>query len=144
MAADMSPIGSKLNALQADDTELAGARLESARLGVALAKQDEESAGRHAAYLRKHRDDDVDRFQLSLLLTNENEAARFLIDRLENPVRRVDALVSVQRFEEPLSAPPGEIAQRRKWSALVSRPDVQKAIAKVGSVQSFALQPPNW
>jgi tetratricopeptide (TPR) repeat protein len=133
-----------LATVQPEDASLAGTRLESVRLAIALAKQDEKSAGRHTAYLRKHRDDDVSRFQLSLLLTNENEAAMFLIDRLENPVRRLDALVSVQRYDEPPSAPPGEIAQRRKWEALVARPDVQKAIAKVGSVQTFPLQSPAW
>jgi tetratricopeptide (TPR) repeat protein len=114
-------------------------QLESVRHAAAVELNAKDEAARALTYLREHQADDPGTYQWALIRAkDENEGARFLIARLADPNLRGDALSDVQNFTEPL-VPPRAMEWRTRWTALVARPDVQAAIAKVGRVEHYAL-----
>lgn len=116
-------------------------QLESVRLMAAVELGESQKAANALAFLRDHRADAEGTFQSALLVSSEqDEAAGVLIDRLMDPARRLDALLGVQEFAER-PATPRMALWRDLTKALVARPDVQRAISKVGSVERFDLAP---
>jgi hypothetical protein len=113
-----------------------------ARLAAALAKGDERLANESLAYLRKHQQDWISAYQIALLRSNHlEEAAKLLIARLHDPSDYQVALNEVQTYHEP-PAPPVIMRLRERWRQVVSRPDVQRAIAAVGRVEVFDIPGP--
>lgn len=109
---------------------------------LAAAQGDPREVRESLAYLRAHQHDAVAIYQDALLrLGRSRDAARLLIARLRDPETCRAALLEVQTYREP-SAPASVLRQRARWRALVSRPDVQRAIARVGHVETSDLPPP--
>ncbi|MES1201370.1 MAG: hypothetical protein ABUS57_07950 [Pseudomonadota bacterium] len=65
---------------------------------------------------------------------NLDEAARFLIERLNDPKERTSALVDAQRYITASNRSAFDREDDERWSALVARPDVQAAIAQYGRI----------
>jgi hypothetical protein len=116
-------------------------QLESVRLASALDSGDTAARNKSLDYLRKHRADAESTLLWMLVWANElDEAARILIERLEEPRSRRDALVELQSYIEP-PAPPRLMQYREHWAALLARPDVRAAASRAGTVQSFSIAP---
>lgn len=114
-------------------------QMHGARYTAALQKGDTEIAGESFAYLEKHRDDALETWQWTLVRANRlDEAAALLIERLQDPVLRSEALDDVQDYANP------EPASRRavwnaRWAQIKNRSDVRRAIDKVGRIESFRI-----
>jgi len=84
------------------------------------------------AYLREHRDDSDDTWQLVLLDAGDFDgAAALLIARLRDPETRYEALGEVQEYL-PLPRLPKQAEELARWEKLVTRTDVAAAINEVG------------
>ncbi len=84
------------------------------------------------AYLREHRDDAEDTWQLALIDAGDFDgAAALLITRLQDPDKRYEALGEVQEFL-PLPRLPNQAEELERWKRLVARADVAAAIDEVG------------
>ena len=106
--------------------------VESVLYRCALAQGNATEAATRFAYLSDHRDDAPTVYDLVLLEAGrEDEAASLLISRLDNPWRRSGALMSVQQFR-PGAETPHDARLRQRWRSIVTRSDVQGAIAQVG------------
>lgn len=91
--------------------------------------------------LRAHKAEEPDTLQDALLLRGKlDEAASLLIERLENPEWRTDALVDMQHYTDVALAPM-EKTIHDNWNTVTARPDVQAALQKVGRVETFAIAP---
>lgn len=124
---DLSPIGEM--------------EMQAVKLRIAVDRHDEAAAASAMAYLRGHRAEELDAWQDALLLRGQlDEAAALLIERLENPSWRSDALVRMQHYAETIETPM-EKAIHDGWNAVTARSDVQTALQKVGRVESFAIAP---
>jgi hypothetical protein len=116
-------------------------QIQLALLQAALASKDAKAARVHLETMRKNEAASPGSLQEALLYANEmEEAARLLIARLKDPVLRSDALSDLQDYQKSLQDPSHRLLQQR-WRALRSRPDVQKAIAEVGRVETYPLPP---
>jgi tetratricopeptide (TPR) repeat protein len=114
-------------------------QLELQKLRVALALPDERAATTALDYLGGHREDAISAYQQALLVAHrDDDAAMLLIARLREPQQRSAALLAVQTYEED-AAPPAVLEERTRWRALVSRADVQQAVAAVGRVARYPL-----
>jgi tetratricopeptide (TPR) repeat protein len=112
-------------------------QLEYVRLQIAIEKNDADSIAKHMAYLQKHRTDDIATWQRALLKHGDlDAAAALLIQRLQAPHWRSDALVEMQHYTQSEQTPAMKTMEQR-WNAVASRPDVQAALAKVGRVERF-------
>ena len=70
-----------------------------------------------------------------------DQAALYLIAQLKDEDRRGDVLLGAQNY----LATPGPDIQldfERQWRSVNARKEVQAAIAKVGRVESYHLEPP--
>lgn len=124
---DLSPIGQM--------------QLEGVKLRIAVDRGDESAASAATAYLRAHRAEEPDTLQDALLLRGKlDEAAALLIERLENPEWRTDALVDMQHYAD-VARTPMEKTIHDRWNIVTRRPDVQAALQKVGRVEKFAIAP---
>jgi tetratricopeptide (TPR) repeat protein len=124
---DLSPVGQM--------------ELEAVKLRIALDRHDEAAAATAMAYLREHRAEELDAWQDALLLRGQlDDAAALLIERLENPSWRSDALVAMQHYAETVETPMEKTIHER-WNAITGRPEVQAALQKVGRVADFAIAP---
>lgn len=124
---DLSPIGQM--------------QLEGVKLRIAVDRHDEPAASAAMAYLRAHRAEEPDTLQDALLLRGElDEAAALLIERLENPEWRTDALVDMQHYAD-VARTPMEKTIHDRWNTVTARPDVQAVLQKVGRVEKFAIAP---
>ena len=84
------------------------------------------------AYLRQHRDDAEDTWQLAMLDAGDFDgAAALLIARLRDPEKRYEALGEVQEYL-PLPRLPIQAEALARWEKLVTREDVAAAINEVG------------
>ena len=114
-------------------------QLESEKLRVAVAVDDERAAARALDYLRSHRDDAVSAYQRALLSAHrDDDGAALLITRLREPQLRSAALLAVQVYAQD-AAPAAGLEERGHWRALVARADVQQAISAVGRVAEYPL-----
>lgn len=124
---DLSPIGQM--------------QLEGVKLRIAVDRHDERATSAAMAYLRAHRAEEPDSCEDALLLTGKlDEAAGLLIERLENPQWRTDALVDMQHYAD-VDLTPMEKTIHDRWSAVTARHDVQAALQKVGRVETFSMAP---
>jgi beta-barrel assembly-enhancing protease len=102
-------------------------------------RHDEHAVALALDYLSAHRTEAVQAYQEGLLAAGRTEqAAQLLIQRLEDPRLRSDALLAVQEYGE-LMPPPPVLEEERRWRALIARPEVQAAINRVGSARRYAL-----
>lgn len=114
-------------------------QMQSVRHGALLALGEVAEAERTLQYLRDHQSDDVRAYQRALVRANDVEAAAtLLVARLENAEQRNDALLDVQ---DGLELPKTAVQQEyeRRWQALLARPDVEAAIARVGRREKFNI-----
>lgn len=113
---------------------------EHVRFTAAVLLGDRPEAARALAYLREHRLDAPLTFEQALLDENLlDEAAKSLVDRLNDPTTRSAALMSIQRYlDEP--EPKRVRVIRERWQRVVARPEVKAAVAAVGKVERFPLE----
>lgn len=124
-----------------DLTPIGQMQLEGVKLRIAVDRHDEQAASAAMAYLRAHRAEEPDTLQDALLLRGKlDEAAALLIERLENPDWRTDALVDMQHYADVVLTPL-EKAIHYRWNTVTARPDVQAALQKVGRVEKFNIAP---
>jgi len=117
-------------------------QLEYARLQIAIEKNDTGSVAKHMAYMQEHRTDDIGTWQRALLKHGDlDAAAALLIQRLQAPDWRSDALAEMQHYASTEQTPAMKTMEQR-WNAVTSRADVQTALAKVGRVERFDLVAP--
>lgn len=84
------------------------------------------------SYLREHREDSDDTWQLAMLDAGDFDgAAALLIGRLRDPQTRYEALGEVQEY---LAIPrlPKQAEERARWEKLLARADVAATINEVG------------
>jgi len=111
------------------------------RLASADQLGDAAEVEKQLAFLREHRDDSQATYQRGLISANRQEdAAKLLISRLQDPDLRMEALMEVQKFTQP-PLPKRAEQWRKRWRAMVARPDVIEAIRKVGVVSEYPLVP---
>ena len=65
-----------------------------------------------------------------------------MIARLDDPVRRSDVLYAVQDYLPQPHASKRQLAVQAAWIAVRSRADVATAIARVGRIESYAVNSP--
>jgi hypothetical protein len=107
-------------------------QLQHVRYRAYLQLADTQQADTVLAYLREHRADAEDTWQLAALDAGDFDgAAELLIARLRDPDQRYEALRGVQEYL-PLPLLPKQAEERARWEKLVSRADVAAAINEVG------------
>jgi tetratricopeptide (TPR) repeat protein len=116
-----------------------------AELSAALQLEDSAESTRLLDYMREHQDDAIGSYEDALIMANRlDDAAKLLISRLEDPEKRIQALMAVQHYDQ--SGPPASLPRAqelmRRWTELTSRADVRAAVAKVGSIGTYALRDP--
>jgi tetratricopeptide (TPR) repeat protein len=93
-------------------------------------------------FARVHREENVVAFLGALMCAGDiDDAAKEVIDRLDNPVDRTFMLESLQDFPELPHLSARARGDRNAWIAVRSRPDVQNAIAKYGRIEKIPLNP---
>lgn len=114
---------------------------EMVQLEIAIEENDKAAMAKHLSYLREHRADAIATWQNALLLTHDRDgASKLLLERLDNPRWRSDALVDAQQYLD-IARAPMNAAIAQQWKEILARPDVQKAVAKVGRIKRFNLDP---
>jgi tetratricopeptide (TPR) repeat protein len=107
-----------------------------------LQQGDREGAREALAYLRAHRSLSSALYLTALLRESRlDDAAVALIEALDSPQERADALVMVQDFK-PERSLPADVANEKRWKALMRREDVRAAIDRVGRSQHYDIQQP--
>lgn len=109
---------------------------------VALQEKDADAEKIAMAYLAEHRADNASAYFDALLRSNRlDDAAVHLVERLDDPRRRGDALDELQRFRE--GAPlPVDTLRRERLDALLAREDVAAAVARHGRILAWPLYRP--
>ncbi len=99
---------------------------------------DKASLAKSLEFMRGHAEDGETTLQSALLCANESdEAAKRLIARLDDPVKRGAVLATLQIY---LAKPQPTAWQKTidsRFAALIVRPDVQAAIAKYGVIRRY-------
>lgn len=114
-------------------------QLQGVKLRIAMAKKDNAGIDDAMTYMRKHRVDDLAAWEDALLLHGDlDAAAALLIERLENPDWRNDALVDMQHYLRVAQTPVQKTIHDR-WNTITARPDAQAAMRNVGRVEKFHL-----
>lgn len=114
---------------------------EIVRLEAAIVQQDQAAISTHMNYLREHREDAIATWQDALLHTGDMDgAARLLIERLGSDRWRSDALSDVQQYAQ-VRLTPMDAERMKRWREVIARADVQQALAKVGRIEAFPLDP---
>jgi tetratricopeptide (TPR) repeat protein len=107
-------------------------QLQYVRYRAYLQLANVQEADNVLAYLREHRDDAQDTWQLAMLDAGDFDgAAALLIARLRDPEKRYEALGEVQEYL-PLPRLPKQAEEMARWEKLVARDDVAAAINEVG------------
>jgi hypothetical protein len=126
--------GEGLGYLPADDQLSAHGKIlaASVRQFAALESGDADGAAKHLAYIREHRWDAPILFEHALLRANANdEAERWLLERLADPATRISALLEIQRYFEP-PRPPRQARLYEMYAALDNSPAVRAAAERTG------------
>lgn len=111
----------------------------SAQQRAYLLKGDLAAAAKALDYLRENRAISEAIFLSALVDAGDlDAAAAVLVAQLASQDDRAQALFDLQQFNE-LPALPGEAVATANWKALVARPDVQAAVAKVGRIAKVDL-----
>jgi tetratricopeptide (TPR) repeat protein len=107
-------------------------QLQYVRYRAYLQLANAQEADNVLAYLRQHRDDAEDIWQLAMLDAGDFDgAAALLVARLRDPDKRYEALGEVQEYL-PLPLLPKQAEARARWEKLVARVDVASVVAEVG------------
>jgi tetratricopeptide (TPR) repeat protein len=107
-------------------------QLQYVRYRAYLQLANVQEADNVLAYLRQHRDDAEDTWQLAMLDAGDFDgAAALLIARLRDPEKRYEALGEVQEYL-PLPRLPKQVEALARWEKLVTREDVAAVINEVG------------
>jgi tetratricopeptide (TPR) repeat protein len=107
-------------------------QLQYVRYRAYLQLDNAQEADNVFAYLREHREDAEDTWQLAMLDARDFDgAAALLIARLRDPEKRLGALAEVQEYQ-PLPRLPNQAEDQARWEQLVTRADVAAAIDEVG------------
>jgi tetratricopeptide (TPR) repeat protein/transglutaminase-like putative cysteine protease len=114
-----------------------------AALSAALQLGDDAESTRLLDYMREHQEDAVGSYEDALIMANRlDDAAELLIARLQDPEKRIYALMAVQHYD--VSGPAGSLPRgrelMRRWTEVTGRDDVRAAVAKVGTVSTYALR----
>ena len=118
-------------------------QIEIVRVMAATQQVDAQAAEQALSYLRLHQRDAPATLQSALLWAGKSdEAAQFLVARLQDGGLRIDALKELQEYSEP-PAPPRMQEWRTRYRALRERPEVRAAVRQVGTIERYSLAPPN-
>jgi tetratricopeptide (TPR) repeat protein len=114
-------------------------QLESVKHAAALLLHDESEAARALKFIKDHQSDSPGTYQWALARANDVEAGvKLLVARLKDPKLRTDALAEVQQYADVV-----EPAKNKEWAAnfrvVVARPEVQRAVAKVGRAGHYNI-----
>lgn len=116
--------------------------MEQVRVSAAQQLGDSKQVERSLRYLRVHRADAPDAYEDALISANRlDRAARELIVELRDSDEREDALLNIQAFAPTLQTPRDMDFDARRRE-VISRPEVQAEIRKVGRVESYPLEAP--
>jgi len=119
-----------------------GMQYQGVKLRIAIERRDEPAIGAAMAYMGAHRANDMTGWEDALLLRgNKNAAAALLVQRLEDPGQRLDALTEMQHYAS-CTRTPLEQSIRRRWHAVTARADVRAALRQVGRVRHYDLCAP--
>jgi hypothetical protein len=123
-----------------DESPYGRTQLEAVRLCASLQMSDSAAEAAALAYLKEHQADSPRTYQSALIDTGDfDAAAALLIERLEDPRMRSDALLEIQGYRDPLDLP--RVARfHERFNALLQREDLRRAIAKVGRIETFDLR----
>jgi tetratricopeptide (TPR) repeat protein len=101
---------------------------------------DKAGLAKSLEFMRAHTDNGETALQSALLCANEmDEAARRLIARLDDPLKRGPALLTLQTYLPRPQPSAWQKMTTSRFAALLARPDVQAAIAKYGSVRNYPV-----
>jgi hypothetical protein len=115
-------------------------RVEGVRLDVAVQEGDAAQVERSLSYLDAHRVEAPVSYLSALIVANRlDRAAEELRRQLLDPDSRQNALGNVQTYT-PEQATPRDLEMRARWQAVLARPDVQRAIARVGRVEIYDME----
>jgi transglutaminase-like putative cysteine protease/tetratricopeptide (TPR) repeat protein len=125
-----------------DGTSPYGAmQVANEQLGCAVQLGDQAEVERQLNTLREHQSDSPSTLQRALVSANQlDEVAALLVSRLDDPEQRIDALLSVQQYASTRRAVTAETLWQR-WQSVLTRPEIQQAIARVGTVESYQIRP---
>lgn len=108
----------------------------SVSLHAAVLQRDAATAERALEYLKANRGDGQIMYLEALIgAGRKDEAAQVLIELLQSPTDRIDALLALQDFELPPLLPT-ERAWHERGLEIRARKDVQDAVSKVGRIES--------
>ncbi len=115
-------------------------QLEAVRHCASRQLSDTDAEAAALAYLREHQADSPRTYQSALIVAGDLDAAAALvIERLNDPTMRSDALVEIQNYRDPQDLP--WVARfRERLDIVLHREDVRRAIAKVGRIEAFNLR----
>jgi len=89
-------------------------------------------------YMRAHKADGLTVLrEAELCANNLDAAAQLLIDALNDPSTRGDALLNIQTFADPPFVPPYGAELDRRKRAMIARGDVQAVIRRLGRVGAY-------
>jgi hypothetical protein len=112
-------------------------QVEAVKLAAAVQMKNAAEIDRALSYLREHRTDAPATFLWALVKADRlDDAADWLITRLDNPRERLSALLEIQQYAEP-PATPAQAEWRGRWKQLIQREDVQASVARVGRIEAF-------
>lgn len=101
---------------------------------------DKTGLAKSLEFMRAHADDGETTLQSALLCANEiDEAAKRLITRLGDPLKRGPALLTLQTYLPKPQPSAWQKTISSRFAALLARPDVQAAITKYGSVRAYPV-----
>lgn len=121
-------------------TSFGAMHVEAVRLAAAVQMKNAPEVARSLAFMREHRADAPSAFLWALVRANQiDEAAAWLITRLEDPRERLAALLDIQQYAESTPTP-AQSEWRVRWKKLIARQDVQSAVEKVGKIERFNLE----
>ncbi|HEY2345161.1 MAG TPA: hypothetical protein VGH80_04675 [Xanthomonadaceae bacterium] len=116
-------------------------QMEFVKLWAAVQLHDAKAVDQHMDYLRAHRADSKETWADALALDGkDDEAAGELIDQLRSEYWRSKALEDLQYYAE-IRRLPREATLIEQWRRIEARADVREAIAKVGRVETFRIDP---
>jgi tetratricopeptide (TPR) repeat protein len=115
-------------------------QVEIVHLCAAVQLGDKHAADSALDYIKAHQADSPKTYESALIDAEDfNGAAALLIQRLNDPSTRSDALLEVQNFSDPTDLPQ-TAKSLANFRAVVDREEVQKTINKFGRMESFQLR----
>jgi tetratricopeptide (TPR) repeat protein len=114
-------------------------QLEMVRLVAAIDQTDTAATATHLAFMREHRGDAIATWQSALLMSGDLDAAAdLLVERLRTEKWRGGALEDMQDYAGTETTPMA-VQRQARWKSILARPNVLKALEKVGRIERFNL-----